>query len=112
MQHFDENITTHSHQQTYTSLQIQHTQKEAHLTPTDISEDRIEHTFQNISSAMWAIYEVCMLNRMPEQAFQRDYKVHIYVCNSCLNFVRGKGENLCVGGIRCYFHPFHAVSFE
>lgn len=92
----------------YTSLQKLYTHKEAHLTPTDISEDWIEHTFQNISSAMWAIHKVRVLKCMPRQAFLRDCSnVCIYACVIYVSILCGdKGRICCVWrGNQVLFSP-------
>lgn len=114
VQHFDDSITrTHTNRK-YTSLQIQYTYKEALLTLTDISEDWREHAFQNISSAMWAIHKVSILKCMPGQAFLRDCWMCAFMRVIYVSILWGERGNICVceGGIRCYSHPFLAISFE
>lgn len=96
--HFDESITcTHTNRK-YTSLQIQYTRKEAHLTPTDISEDWRTHIskyfISYVGNSQSEHIEMYARTSIPKGLLNEC----IYVCNLCLNFVRGKGENLCVRG--------------
>lgn len=98
----------------YTSLQIQYTYKEAHLTPTDISEDWRTHIskyfISYVGNSQSEHIEMYARTSIPKVLLNEC----IYASNLCLFFfVRGKGENLCVRGeIRCYSHPFLAFSFE